>query len=184
MSSPPPLSSIRLQVRSGARDPLRFPQDDDALGESLFDLFSEALEQGLPRPALLVFRPEQVEQIDALPIMRLPPPLGMRLMSAAAGQDGVDCVALVAALTVRTGPRTGARAAVVYLEWPDNRWWSCWQPMDDRRELLGDEPAVRRAVEGWPKPGGLGGWFAMARRLGLRLQVRPVDQTEAGETIH
>lgn len=171
-------------MQVGPRDPERFPSDDDALGASLFAMLGRALERGLPRPALLVVRSEQVDHIDALPLLRLPPPQGQRMMAAAAGQEDVECLALVAPLTLRTGPSTGARAAVVYVEWPDNRWWTCWQPLDDERRLLGDGPAIRTAVEGWPKPGGVGAWFSTARRLSLVLHMRPVEDADAPAVVH
>jgi hypothetical protein len=68
------------------------------------------------------------------------------------------------------------RALVVYLEWPDNRWWTAWQALDADGAPVGDEPQVRRAVEGYPRPGGMGGWFARARREGLRLNLEPVHR--------
>lgn len=166
------------------RDAERFPPGDDELGASLFAMLSSALERGLPRPALLVLHPDQVEHIDALPLLRQPPRRSHHLLSAAAGQEDVEALALVAPLTLRTGPRTGARAAVVYVEWPDNRWWTCWQPLDADRQILGEGPAIRKASEGWPKPGGVGGWFATARRLDLRLRLSPVDQDDGGPVVH
>lgn len=176
---------MTLRVRTGPRDVERFPVEDHELGESIFGLFAKSLERGLPRPAFLLLREGQVDEVDALPILRLPSPQGHRLLSGLAGRDGVECAALVSPMTVRTGPSTGARAGVVFLEWPDNRWWTAWQPLDDSRRLLGDGPAVRAASEGWPKPGGVGGWFATARRLGLRLRLQPAaptgDEGEEGE---
>ncbi len=178
------MSSVRIRMHVAARDPDRFPEDDAALGASLFAMLGKALQKGLPRPAFLVLRDGQVEQIDALPLLRLPQPRSRHMLAAAAGQDGVECVALVAPLTLRTGPKTGARAAVVFVEWPDNRWWTAWQPLDDDRNLLGEGPAVRSAEEGWPKPGGVGGWFAMSRRLSLKLRVQPLGEDEGGPTVH
>ncbi|NOY28184.1 MAG: hypothetical protein GXP62_20150 [Oligoflexia bacterium] len=175
---------MRLRVRSGERAADRFPTNEDALGQALFSMLAKALEMGLPRPAFLVFRPDQIDEIDALPIMRMPVRHGHRMLSAIAGQPGVECVALVAALTLRTGERTGARAGVVFIEWPDNRWWTAWQPLSDERVLLGGEPAVRLAAEGWPKPGGVGGWFATARRLTLRLRMSPVQADGSEPVIH
>lgn len=174
---------MTLRVRTGPREPSRFPVEDQELGDAIFGLFAKGLERGLPRPAFLIFRQEQLDEVDALPILRMPPALGYRLLSGLAGREGVECAALVSPMTVRTGPDTGARAAVVFLEWPDNRWWTAWQPLDDQRRLLGEGPAVRAAAEGWPKPGGVGGWFATARRLGLRLRLHPAAPApeEGGE---
>ena len=68
-----------------------------------------------------------------------------------------------------------ALAVVVYAEWPDNRWWTAWQFIDRERQVLGEEPEIRRAVDGWPRPGGMGGWFAYARRTGVRLRLQPKE---------
>lgn len=172
-------TSVRLRIRFGQRDLERFPDQDHDLGQALFGMLEAALERGLPRPAFLVIRDDQIDEVDALPLMRLDRVESHRMMAAIAGQEGVECVALVAPLTLRTGTRTGARAAVVFVEWPDNRWWTAWQPINDERMLLGDEPAVRVAAEGWPKPGGVGGWFSTARRLSLRLRMS--SKTPEGE---
>ena len=178
------MTALRLQVRYGTRDPARLPAEDEALGTSVFGMLAGALEHGLPRPAYLVLREDQVDHVDALPILRLPPEQGQRMLSAIAGQPGVQCVALASPLTLRTGPRTGGRALVVFLEWPDNRWWTAWQPLDEGNRLLGEEPATRAAADGWPKPGGGGGWFAMARRLGLRLTVTAHEADGSPAMVH
>jgi hypothetical protein len=39
----------------------------------------------------------------------------------------------------------------------------------------------RAAAEGWPKPNGLGGWFSLARRAGLRL---PLEAPGAQAGLH
>lgn len=174
----------RLRIRSSARDPAGFPAEDEALGQSLFTRLAASLLRGLPRPTLLLLREDQVDQVDALDILRRSGDEGHTLLSALSGQEGVQCAALVGVLTVRTGPQSGARAAVIFVEWPDNRWWTAWQPMDESRVLLGEGPIVRAAVDGWPKPGGVGGWFAKARRLDLHLRLTKVEDTVDGETVH
>ena len=178
------MTTVRLHVRQRARDPALLPADDEALGDAIFGMLVQALATGLPRPVLLVLREDQVDHVDALPILRLPPDETQRMLSAIAGQDQVQCVALAAPLTVRTGPRTGARALVVYIEWPDNRWWTAWQPLDPDNCVMGEERAERTAAEGWPKPGGIGGWFAMARRLSLQLRVTHHEDSGKPATVH
>lgn len=173
-----------LRIRSSARDPERFPAVDEALGQSLFTMLAGALLRGLPRPVLLLVREGQVDQVDALEILRRPRPDAHHLLSALCGQEGVECAALVGVLSLRTGQRTASRAAVVFIEWPDNRWWTAWQAMDEARVLIGEGPVVRAAVDGWPKPGGVGGWFSTARRLDLRIRLSKVDEDAAGETVH
>lgn len=173
--------TFQLRIRRGPRSPERFPRDEDALGESLVQALSDALERGLPRPAMLLLRPGEVEQVDLLAVLRAPRPQAERMLAALAGQEGVEAAALVGMLRVR-GPAApqGGLAAVVYAEWPDNRWWTAWRFVGPRRELLGEEPMIRRAVDGWPRPGGIGGWFARARRTRVRLRLEGPSQP----TVH
>ena len=73
------------------------------------------------------------------------------------------------------GPLNGAWVVSVFIEWPDNRWWTAWQPLGPTRALVGDAPQVRCALDGSPRPGGVGGWFALGRRKGLKLRVQRED---------
>ena len=66
------MSSLRTRVSQAARDPERFPtESDEALGQALLARV-EALvaESKLPRPALLLFGPDQVTQVDLLPVQQ------------------------------------------------------------------------------------------------------------------
>jgi len=168
---------LQLRVHSGPRDHARLPSDDDALGDALFEQVRSATARGLPRPAVLVLDAQQVRQFDAVPLLQRAPFDQGRLLAAVGGQPDAECAALAGGLTLRTGGGP-ARAIVVYLEWPDNRWWTAWQPLDGSGRPAGEGPRVRRAVDGAPRPGGLGGWFSRARREGLRLRLEP--QTPPG----
>lgn len=174
---------FRLRHMMAPRDPARFPSADEPLGRSLFGMACGGLERGLPRPTLLVLRPDQVDQFDLGGLGSAAPPIRERMVSAMAGLDGAECVALVGALRVRApGAREPQRAVVVFIEWSDNRWWTAWQAVDDKHQLVGDEPVVRAAVDGWARPNGVGGWFARARREGLRLRTQ--SDTELEATVH
>jgi hypothetical protein len=178
MTSPEGTVGFRMRVRVAERDLHRFPKDDDLLGENLFELLKDALSGGrVPRPAMLVLRDRQVDQFDLLPILQSGGWTAQRLLGGLVGRENVDCAALVGALVVRPGRRQEAahQAAVCFVEWPDNRWWTAWQPLDGKNRLVGPEPLVRRAIDGWPKPNGVGGWFATARRDRVRLELKPVD---------
>lgn len=177
------MNGERLRIRTAPRDPERFPEEDEALGRSVFTLLAGALVRGLPRPAFLLVFEDRVDQVDALEILRRPAEAAHTMLSALAGMDGVRCAGLVGVLRASQGRASPVRAAVVYLEWPDNRWWTAWQPMDEDRMLLGDGPVVRAAVDGWPKPGGVGAWFSTARRLELRMKLTRVEE-EREETVH
>lgn len=169
------MPDVRLKIRHAPRDPVRFPADDDALGDLSFTRVKDALNRGLPRPALMVVGPTLVDWIDIAPVLHLGPPHAPLMVAALAGQPENLCAGLLGVMTLRRGDKAVGRAAVVFLEWPDNRWWTAWQPLDRQGVLIGEAPSVRRAVDGWPRPGGVGGWFAAVRRLGLkpRLEMLP-----------
>ena len=165
---------FQLRVSVGPRDLERFPEEDEALGESLFGMLSGALDRGLPRPTMLVFRPDQIDRFDVVPVLKSPQPHRTRMMAAIAGQSEASCSAMVGVFKVKFGPmREPRRAIICFVEWPDCRWWTCWQMLDDDRKPVGDGPEVRRAVDGWPRPGGVGGWFSMVRRTGVKLRLIP-----------
>ncbi len=180
MSSP----TFQLRVQVGPRDPERFPRSsDDALGEQLFAMAAGVLARGLPRPAMIVMRSEQVDRLDVVPLLKAEPVHRVRMLAAIAGQDGVECAALIGALRIRIGPmKQPAQALVCFVEWPDNRWWTCWQLVGSDRTLVGSGPVVRKAVDGWPRPGGVGGWFSLARRAGLKLKM--AVGSNSGQTVH
>ena len=156
----------------------RFPRDEAALGQSMFELVKGALEKGLPRPALFVLFPEQIDRFDLAPLMAKPRPERDRMIGAIAGQSDVECVALLGVLQVKR-PQQGltARGAVTFIEWPDNRWWTAWLPLGEDAQPTTPQPEIRSAVEGFPRPGGVGGWFSLARRTGLRLHMTARDRT-------
>ena len=169
---------FRLRVHVGLREYDRFPKDDDAIGMRLFGMLTDAMERGNPKPAMLALTSARVEQFDLAPLMNVKPRQREMLLSAIAGRPDMECVAVVGVLRRSTRQRganaskpVGPRVAAVLIEWADNRWWMAWQTINEKGELLGEEPEIRRAVEGWPRPGGIGGWFARARRMGLRLKM-------------
>lgn len=169
----------RLFTRSGPRNPGMLPRgDDDALGHALFGRLGEAIARGLPRPVVLVLQERWVDQVDIVPILSEPAPARERFLSALCGAPDAECSALVGVMRLSRPGRP--RAGIVYLEWPDNRWWTAYGLLgEDSRFAPGAPHLVRRAVDGWPRPGGVGGWFARARREGLRLD-RTMDAPQGG----
>ena len=162
----------RVRIHSGKRDLARFPQEDEALVQRLAQYGRDALEKGLPRPAILVLKSEQVMQYDLPALLAPERSLTSPILAAISGQDGVECMALVGTLRMRSGRRSEPMQVItVFVEWPDNRWSMSWQGLDSKRNLVGDGPILRSAIDGWPRPTGLGGWFSRARREGLRLRV-------------
>ena len=165
-------TGIKLRSYQSPRDLSRFPREDAELGASVFRLIEQALDKGLPRPALFVFFEGQVDRFDLGPLMRRPRVVRDRMIAAIAGQREVECVALLGVLQVKR-PNTNqvARGAVTFIEWPDNRWWTTWLPLGPDGAPHRPSLEVRSAVEGFPRPGGVGGWFSLARRTGIRLHV-------------
>ncbi len=170
---------VRLRARKGNRDPYRLPMGDDALGRALFaELLASQVSESRP-PALISLGERDFSWFDLGSVLRSPQPHRERMVAALAGQPGAQAAAILGVVNLRFGrDDPGKPCAVVYLEWPDNRWWTAWQPVDAERRPLGDGPTVRRAVDGHPRPGGVGGWFSMCRRLGLKLTLTPVQARE------
>mgnify|MGYP001393860626 CR=1 FL=1 len=162
----------KVRIHSGARDLERFPVGDDALAEQLTDRVFEALKKGHPRPALLALFADRVMQYDLPALIAPEGSLASPMIAAVAGQSGVECLALVGTLRMRRKTKTeGVQALTVFIEWPDSRWAMSWRTVDKARAPLMDQASFRCAVDGWPRPAGLGGWFSRARRQGLRLRL-------------
>ena len=129
----------------------------------------------MPPPAALVLRGELVELVDLRPILAS----GLsvhRFLAALAGQPAVEALALLAVVDLREGGRPLGHTGVVFIEWPDNRWWHGYHLLSGAFKPLDDVPMVtRRATDGLPRPEGLGGWFSRARFQRLRLDLSPAD---------
>ncbi len=179
-----PSDSIRLRIRVGPRDPQRFPREDDALGQALESMVDHALQQGVPPPALLAFREDKVELIDLVPIIKA----GERLdyfIAGVAGRQNTEALAFIGVLSLLHTGRPRGKAGVVFIEWPDNRWWHTFRPLDaDMSPLQGVPRIVHRAVDGMPRPGGLGGWFSRSRYLRIKIQLRPIEPPESEPVVH
>ena len=162
----------RVQGKTGPRDIDAYPREEERLGRSLFSRVAAAVTQGRPAPVVFVLHGDTIDRFPLRGMGVGSPASQQRMLAAMAGQDGVECVALVGAFRFRgSGPMNGQWVASVFVEWPDNRWWTAWQPIGEDRALIGSEPQVRCAVDGSPRPGGVGGWCALARRLGLKLRI-------------
>ncbi len=178
---PPP--GIRLRIGARPRQAGEFPFDDDALGERLGEMVHESLQRGVPPPAAVVLHPEHVEMIDLRPLLSAGLP-AHRFLAAAAGQPGVESLALLAVLDLEEAGRPLGKAGVVFVEWPDNRWWHGYHLLGSRYHPLDDMPMVtRRAVDGLPRPSGFGGWFSRARFQRLCLRLEQVNKDEDQEEV-
>ena len=168
---------IEVQVRIGSRsrDVELFPRQDDALGERLAEMVRSTLLRGVPPPAVVVLRPDRVDLVDLRTIIEARLQVH-RFIAATAGQDEVEAVALLAVVDLREAGRPVGHTGMVFVEWPDNRWWHGYFLLSQAFQPLDDMPMVlRRAVDGLPRPEGFGGWFSRARFERLKLQLREIS---------
>ena len=175
---------VQLQVRSGARDPSALPFDDNALGSAIFDGATQRLAQGAPAPMALALSPLRVQQIDLRPIIALGGAAPMRFLASMAGQPDVDCLAQLAVLQRRHRGRPADRGLCLFIEWSDCRWSMRWLPLDEARAPRWDGLREQRAVDGWPRPTGLGGWFSLARRAELCLRLDAPGEQRGLHLVH
>lgn len=160
----------RLEGSVVARDYGQYPMDDESLGLALFAMVTRALDRGRPAPAFFVLGPSTVDRFSIRTLSRFAPAMRGRLLGAI---PGAECMAALGAFRFKgRGAINGQWVASTYIEWPDNRWWSAWQPLGPGGRLVGASPQILSAADGAPRPGGVGGWFAMARRNKLSLTVR------------
>ncbi len=175
------MANWNLKVRTGPRDRAVLPDGDDALGEALFARVRATAEaSGPPRPALLAITDDTVEQFDLPTLAAIEEPHRTRIIAAAAGRPELTCGAMAGTFRVHRGQDPQLRALVVFIEWPDNRWWTAWHPLDAQGRPVDGESMIRRAVDGAPLPRGVGGWFARVRREGLRLNRSEPEMVQPG----
>lgn len=179
-------AGVKVSVRRGGPDPgLPVPHDDagvEQLGGALFDRLTAAVARGRAGPAALAFFEDGVQQVDLGPAIERGAPVVHQLLAATAGQSACVCVAQLAVLHARRPGRPTQAFATVFVELPDNRWWMRWAPAE--QAAPGGALRTRAAIEGWPKPHGLGGWFSLARRTGLRLQLEAPGAQAGLHLVH
>lgn len=166
-----PNFSVRVRIGVAPRLPA-FPREDEALGRALIEKLSLQLGRGPVPPVALLLREDAVQIVHIAPLLRRGGDTH-RLVAALAGQPGVEAMAVAGMMNRgrRGGPTS--RLAGVFIEWADGRWWGSWRPVDAQgRPIPTDMDDVQRAVDGLPRPAGLGAWFSRARFEGLRADIR------------
>lgn len=167
------MSGIRVRVTVARRDPEFAAGDDDVFGRNLLARVLRAAGRGPLPPAVLLLG-DDVRIVYAGPLLAATKDRH-RVLASLAGQPGVEAIAILGRFTQRQ-PGTEARPlAGVFVEWADGRWWASWRPVEPGGRLIPtDEDEVLRAIDGRPRPGGLGGWFSRARFEGLRAELTPI----------
>jgi hypothetical protein len=152
--------------------------DDDALGERLTALVRDALARGGAPPAAVVVMDGRVDLILLRPelVGEVPVPmlLGGLSRSIQADRPAVKAVGMIGVFRPRpsTSRPPGVPVAMVFLEWTDCRWWQ-WRGLIDPEAgaVLEETETVGRAVDGVPRPRGLGGWWSLGRRRNMAFRL-------------
>ncbi len=166
---------IRLRVRTFPRVPI-FPLEDDALGERLWSDLIERLARSPVRPAAIMLRGEVAHVVDLAPLTE-EPRLAHQRVAGLCAVEGVEALALVGPLFRRRRGGAAERFAVVFVEWTDGRWWFGQRRLTDAGSIFpGSEDEIQRAVDGAPRPGGLGGWFSRARFENMKTSFESADE--------
>ena len=162
----PPFSPrFAVKVRNFEWDKIRFPIEEDALGEQLFSLVVEkSFVSALPLELWLFTE-------SAIQTIAFQEPVNHHHVSALCGLDGVCCAALLGPFRYPNGTVHGQ----VFIEWEDCRWWFGRQPLQQDGSISFQFPKVSKATASDSKPHMLGGWFSTARRMGLKASLQ-VDE--------
>lgn len=164
------MSGVRVRVAHLPRVP-RFAGSDDDVGHEMWRELVSHLGRGLPRPAVLSLFDEVVQVVDVAPIL-VASPDQHRAVAAFASQEGSLAIAIAGVLTRRQRGVLVGRDAMVFIEWPDGRWWWARRGLGlPERPLVDADDVVERAVDGAAKPVGLGGWYGRARYEQIRLRL-------------
>jgi hypothetical protein len=175
------MSDLRLKISSRPKEVLPV---DLSVGEHLAELVVTASRKGRGLPGVgVVVRAGSLDLVELGEPMRAGLPLGGLLagLSATRTERGgaVTAVGLIGGFKRRgRTDKEGRRVAMVFLEWPDCRWWHWVAELDAMGIVRPDTAQVRSAVEGDPLPGGLGRWWTQARlrRLRVALLVEAVPE--------
>lgn len=160
--------------------------DDDQTGREMVALVRNALQRGRAPGAAIVFREDRLDIMPFGPLVRAKVHIGTFIASLtrATIDEGSEaqCVGVVGRFNWKHhGKGPGVPVAMVFLEWPDGRWWH-WRAAVDvsGNEILEDTDILHRAIDGYPKPNTLGGWWSLGRRrrLNVHLNRKQNDRTE------
>jgi hypothetical protein len=165
---------------------------DEALGQELAERVRKAVERRQAPTVALIARPERLDFVglrtvveEQLPVQRFIAGLTRAHVDAVGAASAVGVMGTVGARTPDGSGRVPM--AVVFLEWPDCRWWY-WRALVDPVEqvLRADTETVRRAVDGDPLPSGFGRWWTVGRHLrrSLRFDGWPPEVADGAAMVH
>ncbi len=177
------MQSLRVRVQTIERAPAASVAEE---GEFLAGLVRRSLlpggEGGEERqlaPVAVAVRGDRTELLDLRPLVkgRVRPSSFLAGLSRSGGTTAgwPRAVGLAGRFQLRAGEHAApVSVALAFLEWPDCRWWH-WQVLLDADGQPLEHAEIRRAAEaGDPLPSGLGRWWSLGRRAGMRIRYRPV----------
>lgn len=155
--------SLSAQSKLVQWDMEEYPLLDSNLTKAGHLLFAQVAQQSYMGPLKLeVWLFGQ----GAIQIFQFDTPPSHVALGALSGMPGVEQMAVMGQIVKREKQSTHPMAHV-YLEDIQGRWWFGAQALDDNGMVVFDEPAISK-LRSDGKPLGVGGWFALGRRLGLR----------------
>ncbi len=171
---------MRLSLKVVDMPPME-TSEEAPLGVALVELVQRAVQRGGAPPAALVLRPERTELMTLQPVVGAGVPV-QRFMagltrSTCREVSDVGAVALIGVMSTTPDGSVGPPVplAVVFVEWPDCRWWF-WRGVVDveNKTVKPGSEVVISAMDGDRMPDRLGRWWSLGRRLGLRVTMERV----------
>lgn len=173
------MQPLRLRIRMIARR----PTDDEGEGEHLVSLVTDALSKGDAGAVAVVIRAERTELVELRGVIEAGVPLPMFLGGLTRSEPEGQGLPLAIGLAGRfrmSGPNGGGSpVGLVFLEWPDCRWWQWRVVLDASGKVVPDTETRRRAVDGDSLAGGLGRWWSVGRRTGNVVRFGPAEVPSA-----
>ena len=152
----------RIRLRSIMRDLDRWQGQDSEIGHELVEVLIDQHRRSAYQPELWLFYSEHIELISFVG------GITKRLLAGLCNQEDVCFAAMLG--PVQFNQR---KLLHTYIEWPDNRWWLWSQGLPTEGDELTGAIDIRSAHQRDSKSIPVGGWFAMGRRDGVKLQMQP-----------
>ncbi|TVQ91109.1 MAG: hypothetical protein EA397_11485 [Deltaproteobacteria bacterium] len=162
---------------------------DDALGNYLVELVAEAIDRGGAAPAMVGVWREELQILPIAPVLEqgwAPQVFLGSLSRTPHANFGTvpEAVGIVGRLRYRrTNQEPWVSMAIVFLEWPDGRWWRWRQLLDADGKRTAESATWDRAVDGLPRPDNLGGWWRLGRLGAPPLRVDAMPPQDPSEIV-
>ena len=160
--------------------------DEDQLGERLSALVQENLPRNGAPSVGLVVRRDRVILVPLKPVVDAKWRVGWLLGGLARWDEGgvPEAVGIMGQIKVRrSGQGPWIPLVVVFIEWPDGRWWQWRALLDSDGAVIPDTTNVARAVDGLARPSGLGGWWTLSRTRKPNLKLERKLPPMASEVV-